>query len=47
MVNSSFKNYSRNYSNRHNKESAKSVLTVSFDTFCDMLNGLHEQCLKM
>ena len=46
MVNSSFKNYNRNYSNRHNKESAKSVLTVSFDTFCDMLNGLHEQCLN-
>ena len=41
-VNSSSKNHSRNYSNRQNKESAKSVLTVSSDTPCDTLNGLHE-----
>ena len=41
-VSSSSKNHSRNYSNRQNKESAKSVLTVSSDTPCDTLNGLHE-----
>ena len=41
-LNSSTKNHSRNYSNRQNKESAKSVLTVS----SDMLNGLHEQHLN-
>ena len=45
-VNSSSKSYSRNYSNRQNKESAKSVLTVSSDTPCDTLNGLHEQRLN-
>ena len=45
-VNSSSKNHSRNYSNRQNKESAKSVLTVSSDTPCDTLNGLHEQRLN-
>ena len=42
-LNSFSKNFSHNYSNRQNKESAKSVLTVSFDTPCDTLNGLHEQ----
>ena len=31
-VNSSSKSHSRNYSNRQNKKSAKSVLTVSSDT---------------
>ena len=45
-VNSSSKSYSRNYSNRQNKESAKSVLTVSSDTPYDALNGLHEQRLN-
>ena len=45
-VNSSSKSHSRNYSNRQNKKSAKSVLTVSSDTPCDTLNGLHEQCLN-
>ena len=45
-VNSSSKSHSRNYSNRQNKESAKSVLTVSSDTPCDTLNGLHEQRLN-
>ena len=41
--NSSSKSLSRNYSNRQNKESAKSALTVSSDTPCDTLNGLLEQ----
>ena len=45
-LNSSSKNHNRNYSNRQKKESAKSVLTVSSDTPCDTLNGLHEQCLN-
>ena len=45
-VNSSFKNHSRDYSNRQNKEVAKSILTVSCDTSCNTLNGLHEQCLN-
>ena len=45
-VNSSSKSHSRNYSNRQNKESAKSVLTVSSDTPCDTLNGLHEERLN-
>ena len=45
-VNSSSKSNSRNYSNRQNKESAKSVLAVSSDTPCDTLNGLHEQRLN-
>ena len=45
-LNSSSKNFSRNYSNRKNKESAKSVLTASSDTPCDTLNGLHEQRLN-
>ena len=45
-VNSSCKNFSGNYSNRQNKESAKSVLTVSSATACDTLNGLHEQHLN-
>ena len=45
-LNSSSKNFSRNYSNRQNKESAKSVLTVSSDTPCDTLNGLHKQRLN-
>ena len=45
-VNSSSKSYCRNYSNRQNKESAKSVLTVSSDTPYDALNGLHEQRLN-
>ena len=40
-VNSSSKSHSRNYSNRQNKEYAKSVLTVSSDIPCDTLNGLH------
>ena len=43
MVNSCSKSHSRNNSNRQNKESAKSVLTVSSDTPCDTLNDLHEQ----
>ena len=43
---SSSKNLSRNYSNRRNKESAKSLLTVSFDTPCDTIKGLHEQRLN-
>ena len=42
MVNSSSSKYSRNYSNRQNKKSPESVLTVSSDTPCDTLNGLHE-----
>ena len=45
-VNSSSKSHSRDYSNRQNKKSAKSVLTVSSDTPCDTLNGLHEQRLN-
>ena len=45
-VNSSSKNHSRNYSNRQNKESAKSVLSVSSDTPCDTFYGLHEQRLN-
>ena len=45
-VNSSSKSHSRNYSNRQNKNSAKSVLTVSSDTPCNALNGLHEQRLN-
>ena len=44
--NSSSKNSSRNYSNRQNKECSKSLLTVSSDTPCDTLNGLHEQRLN-
>ena len=39
-VNSSSKSHSRNYSNRQNKESAKSILTVSSDTPCDTANTL-------
>ena len=46
MPKSPSKNHSRNYSNRKNKESAKSVLTVSSDTPWDTLNGLHEQRLN-
>ena len=46
MVNSSSKNHSRNYSNIQNKESAKSLLTVSSDTPFDTLNDLHEQRLN-
>ena len=46
MVNSSSKSYSRNYSRRQNKESSKYILTVSSDTHCDLLNGLHEQHLN-
>ena len=46
MVNSSSKSHSRNYSNGQNKESAKSVLTVSSDIPCDTLNDLHEQRLN-
>ena len=42
-VNSSSKSHSRNYSNRQNKKSANSVLTVSSDTPCDTLNGVHER----
>ena len=45
-VNSSSKSHSRNYSNKQNKESAKSVLTVSSDTPCNTLNGLHQQRLN-
>ena len=45
-VNLSSKSHSRNYSNRQNKESAKSILTVSPDTPCDTLNGLHEKRLN-
>ena len=45
-LNSSSKNFSRNYSNRQNKESAKSVLTASSDAPCDTLNCLHEQRLN-
>ena len=45
-VNSSSKSHSRNYSNRQNKESVKSVLTVSSDTPYDTLNGLHKQRLN-
>ena len=45
-VNSSSKSHSRNYSNRQNKKSAKSVLTASSGTPCDTLNGLHEQRLN-
>ena len=45
-VSSSSKNHSRNYSNRQNKESAKSLLTVSSGTPCDTLNGLHKQLLN-
>ena len=43
-VNSSSKSHSRNYSNRRNKKSAKSVLTISPGTPCD--TGLHEQRLN-
>ena len=43
---SSSKNLSRNYFNRRNKESVKSLLTVSFDTPCDTIKGLHEQRLN-
>ena len=45
-VNSSSKSHSRNYFNRQNEKSAKSVLTVSSDTPCDTLNGLHKQRLN-
>ena len=45
-VNSSSKSHSRNYSNRQNKKSAKSVLTVSPGIPCDTLNGLLEQSLN-
>ena len=45
-INSSSKSHSRNYSNRQNKKSAKSVVTVSSDTPCDTLNGLYEQRLN-
>ena len=45
-LNLSSKSHSRNYSNRQNKESAKSILTVSSDTPCDTLNGLHEKRLN-
>ena len=45
-VNSSSKSHSRNYSNRQNKESPRSILTVSSDTPCDTLNVLHEQRLN-
>ena len=45
-VNSPSKSHSHYYSNRQNKESAKSVLTVSSDIPCDTLNGLHEQRLN-
>ena len=45
-LNSSSNNFSRNYSNRENKESAKSVLTASSDTPCDTLNGPNEQRLN-
>ena len=45
-VNSSSKSHSRNYSNRQNKESAKSVLPVFSDRPCDTLNGLHKQRLN-
>ena len=45
-VNSSSKSHSRNYSNRQNKESVKSVLTVSSDTPYDTLNGLHKHRLN-
>ena len=45
-VNSSSKSHSRNYSNRQNKESAKSVLTVSSGTPYVKLNGLHGQRLN-
>ena len=42
-VNLSSKNHSHN---KQNKESSKSVLTVSSDTTCDKLNGQHEQRLN-
>ena len=45
-VNPSSKNHSRHYSNRQNKKTTRSVLTVSSDTPCDTLNGLHEQRLN-
>ena len=45
-VHSSSKSHSRNYPNRQNKESTKYVLTVSSDTPCDTLKGLHEQRLN-
>ena len=45
-LNLSSKNFSCNYSNKQNKESAKSVLTVASDTPCDTLNDLHEQRLN-
>lgn len=44
MVNSSSKNQQASwYSNRQNKESVKSVQTVSFDTDCDTLNMLNQR----
>ena len=46
IVNSSSKSHCRNYCNRQNKKSARSVLTVSSDTTCDTLNDLHQQCLN-
>ena len=45
-IKSSSKNHDRNYSNRQNKESSKSILTVSSDTPCDTLNGLNKQRLN-
>ena len=38
--------HSRNYSIWQNKESAKSVLTISSDTPCALFNDLHEQRLN-
>ena len=38
--------HNHSYSNRQNKESAKSVLTVSSGTTSDKFNGLYEQRLK-
>ena len=45
-LNLSSKKHNRDYSKRINKESAKSVLTVSSGTPCDVLNGLHKQGLN-
>ena len=45
-INSPFSDHSRSYSIRQNKESAKSVLSVSSDTPCDTLNGLQKQRLN-
>ena len=45
-VHSSSENHSRNYSNRQNKESEKSALTVSSDTPSHKSNGLREQRLN-